>query len=42
MVVSLRAIRSFQADQGFPVTGQVDARLLRALRIEWGDEFIGP
>jgi Putative peptidoglycan binding domain len=30
---SYRAIRSFQADQGLPVTGQVDARLLRALRI---------
>ena len=40
-LASLRAIRSFQADQGFPVTGQVDVRLLRALRIEWVDEFSG-
>jgi hypothetical protein len=30
---SYRAIRSFQAAKGLPVTGQVDSRLLRALRI---------
>jgi hypothetical protein len=27
-----KAIRSFQADQGLPVTGQVDGRLIRALQ----------
>jgi len=30
---SRHAIEAFQADQGLPVTGQIDAGLLRALRI---------
>ena len=30
---SRRAIRSFQTDQGLPVTGSIDKKLLRALRI---------
>jgi Putative peptidoglycan binding domain len=30
---SRRAVRSFQTDQGLPVTGSIDNKLLRALRI---------
>ena len=30
---SRRAIRSFQAEEGLPVTGSIDSKLLRALRI---------
>jgi peptidoglycan hydrolase-like protein with peptidoglycan-binding domain len=30
---SRRAIRSFQAEQGLPVTGSIDSKLLRALQI---------
>jgi peptidoglycan hydrolase-like protein with peptidoglycan-binding domain len=30
---SRRAIRSFQTDQGLPVTGAIDGKLLSALRV---------
>jgi Putative peptidoglycan-binding domain-containing protein len=30
---SRRAIRSFQTDQGLPVTGSIDRKLIKALRI---------
>jgi Putative peptidoglycan binding domain/ABC transporter len=38
---SRHAIRGFQTDQGLPVTGSIDSKLLRALRIGWKQLLYG-